>query len=105
MKRLYPRPQLKRNNWVNLNGEWNFDFDDKNLGIINKWYENHHYTKKIIVPFPYQSKLSGIHDVSMHERVWYNTTFEYQKPKENRLILHFGAVDYETNVYINKRLV
>lgn len=105
MKRLYPRPQLRRDNWINLNGEWNFDFDDEVKGIKEKWNENHTYSKKIIVPFPYQSKLSGIDDRSIHDHVWYQRDFEYKKQDNLRTILHFGAVDYEATIYVNQKPV
>lgn len=105
MDRLYPRPQLQRVDWINLNGYWDFDFDDKNVGIDRKWYVKHAYSKKILVPFPYQSKLSEIHDVSIHDRVWYHRKFSINQPKDKRTMLHFGAVDYETQVYVNHKLV
>jgi len=64
----YPRPQFVRaDNWINLNGEWDFAFDDTNRGLIERWYLKesvNNFDKKIIVPFSYQSKLSGIEDTS-----------------------------------------
>ena len=49
-----PRPYLLRENeLLNLNGEWNFDFDDNNIGHKEKWFEKHYYSKKIEVPFPF----------------------------------------------------
>lgn len=103
MERQYPRPQLKRSEWLNLNGEWNFDFDDSNRGIQDKWYESHEYSKKIRVPFAYQSKLSGIHDVSIHDRVWYQRKFNV-KETNKRVILHFEGVDYEAHCFVNHKL-
>ncbi len=105
MVRGYPRPQLERTWWLNLNGSWDFEFDDLDEGMANKWYENHEYSKKITVPFPYQSKLSGIHDVGIHDRIWYHRSFDLHLPQDKTFILHFGAVDYETTVFVNKRLV
>lgn len=104
MLRQYPRPQLERSNWLNLNGSWAFCYDDDLKGLKEKWYDGHIFDQKITVPFPYQSQLSGIHDVGRHERVWYHRTFEVEKT-DKRVILHFGAVDYETHVFINKKLV
>jgi beta-galactosidase/beta-glucuronidase len=103
----YPRPQLVRKNWLNLNGEWDFYFDDDNKGLAEKWYikfpEN---PKKIIVPFAYQTALSGIHDTTFHDIVWYHRTFEVPKEWKNKqIILHFGAVDYRAWVYINGQFV
>lgn len=105
MERGYPRPQLERTWWLNLNGSWDFEFDDLNEGIKHKWYENHQYTKKINVPFPYQSKLSGVNELDIHDRIWYHRTFDLHLPQDKRFILHFGAVDYETKVYVNHRFV
>src|SRR5690554_152701 len=105
MNRKFPRPQLMRDNWMNLNGYWEFDFDDSFEGLDKKWYIDHEFSKKILVPFPYQSKLSGIHDTAMHERVWYNRTFTLEKPQDKRVILNFEAVDYEAHVFVNGILV
>lgn len=105
MQRQYPRPQLKRDHWINLNGEWAFDFDDEVKGFQEKWYERHQFSKKIIVPFPYQSKLSGINDTHIHDHVWYQRNFEYYPHHEKRIIMHFAAVDYESVVFINGQMV
>lgn len=101
-----PRPYLKRTNSeiINLNGEWNFDFDDENIGHLDKWFINHKYSKKIEVPFPFQSKLSGINDQSFHDDMWYHREFQVIDPKDN-YILNFNGVDYYTEVYINGVLV
>src|SRR5579875_2444072 len=60
----YPRPQFARDFWVNLNGEWNFRFDDEDVGVREQWYnrESAWFTDSILVPFCFQSELSGIHD-------------------------------------------
>lgn len=103
----YPRPQMLRTAWMNLNGTWDFDFDDKNVGLEEKWFEAKRvFTKNIQVPFAYQAKLSGIHDTTFHDWVWYRRNFEISKEmKEKQIILHFGAVDYRTMVYVNEQLV
>lgn len=98
----YPRPQFVRNQWLNLNGEWDFEFDDLNVGQKEKWFLKHDYSKKINVPFAFQTKLSGINDLSFHDYIWYHRFFKIPNQWENdRIILHFGAVDYECIVYIN----
>ena len=51
----YPRPNLKRDLWMNLNGEWDFEFDDENVGEIEKWYKDKAFSRKIVVPFCFQS--------------------------------------------------
>ena len=102
----YPRPQLVRDQWLNLNGEWSFAFDDANKGLKEGWHKKPDFDKKIQVPFAYQTKLSGIADPSFHDYCWYHRTFEVPKEmKGKQIILHFGAVDYLANVYVNGELV
>jgi beta-galactosidase/beta-glucuronidase len=103
----YPRPQLVRKNWLNLNGEWEFAFDDFNVGLQEKWFKNATAFDQVIqVPFAYQTKLSGIHDPSFHDYVWYRRGFEIpDRMKDKRVVLHFGAVDYHAMVYVNEHLV
>jgi len=64
----YPRPQFARaDNWINLNGEWDFVFDDANKGLKERWYKRENsknFDRKIIVPYCFQSRLSGIEDNS-----------------------------------------
>lgn len=101
-KTSYPRPQLVRKNWTNLNGEWLFKFDDGNQGLKEKWYQNSEvYDQTIQVPFVYQSQESGIADRTPHDIVWYHREFDLAKEKNQRVILHFGAVDYESDIYLN----
>ncbi|MGW9103437.1 glycoside hydrolase family 2 protein [Priestia megaterium] len=103
----YPRPQLVRKNWLNLNGEWDFTFDDKNIGCKEKWYKKDHaFLNKINVPFAYQTELSGINDQSFHDLVWYRREFNIPEEwKGKKIVLHFGAVDYRAWVYVNEQLV
>lgn len=105
----YPRPQLVRKDWVNLNGTWEFEFDDDNVGLEERWFQTgKHFTKNIQVPFSYQTKLSGIYDMTFHDWVWYRRNFELPEDIANgnkRIILHFGAVDYRAMVYVNEQFV
>ena len=102
MKTEYPRPQFVRKEWKNLNGTWEFAFDDNDRGIREKWYgKGKSLEKKINVPFVYQSELSGIGDRTPHDIVWYKKSLELEQRKGYRTILRFGAVDYEAKVYIN----
>lgn len=102
IKEKYPRPQFERDAWQNLNGEWKFAFDDQNEGIREHWFEKAEvFKRKIMVPFVYQSELSGIHDRTPHDIVWYYREFEIKAEAEKTVILHFGAVDYEADVYVN----
>lgn len=90
----YPRPQFVRENWMNLNGEWDFSF------------ETDCFDKKITVPYCYQSKLSGIHIQSPIETVWYRRNFSLTEAmKGKKIILHFGAVDYSCCIWINDMFV
>lgn len=105
-KKEYPRPQFKRSNWINLNGVWQFAFDDKKIGIKEKWYNNSKkYDKFITVPFAYQSENSGLNDRTSHSTVWYYREFELEKKRNKRIILHFGAVDYQSEVFVDGQKV
>lgn len=98
----YPRPDFQRAEWLNLNGEWNFEFDDSNLGEVEGWYKSHDYSRKITVPFCYQSKLSGINSQELHEYLWYKKEFELPESFNGKnVLLHFGAVDYIAKVWVN----
>ena len=59
------------------------------------------FDRKIIVPYCYQSMLSGIGETAFHDVVWYARTFEYAPSDDERLLLHFGAVDYRATVWVN----
>lgn len=107
MKRTeYPRPQFVREEWLNLNGEWQFTFDDDDQGIKGGYHlDNTAYDQKINVPFVYQSVESGINDRTPHDRVWYQREFELTKVPDKRVLLHFGAVDYCAQVFIDGQQV
>lgn len=106
MRQEHPRPQLIRNSWVNLNGEWEFEYDDQEAGEEEKWYNSHNFSKTIQVPFCFQSRLSGIGETDFHDVVWYrkkiNIPNDFEKKKIN---LHFGAVDYQAWVWVNGQFV
>ncbi|MGX7077780.1 glycoside hydrolase family 2 protein [Globicatella sanguinis] len=105
MRQEYPRPQFERKNWINLNGEWSFELDKEAVGQKEKWYLNPKMlSKKIQVPFVYQSKLSGVEDKSACENVWYSRNFNIEVLTETTL-LHFGAVDYQASIYVNNEFV
>lgn len=99
----YPRPQFVRRQWQNLNGEWNFTFDDNDEGETKKYFLNFPKGNKINVPFTYETKLSGIKDESVHYIVWYNKTINISKEqiKDNKIILNFEGSDYITKVWVN----
>lgn len=99
----YPRPQFVRRQWQNLNGEWNFVFDDNDEGEIKKYFKDFPMNKKINVPFTYETKLSGIEDESVHYIVWYNKIINISKEqiKDNKIIINFEGSDYITKVWVN----
>ncbi|WP_308637650.1 glycoside hydrolase family 2 protein [Paenibacillus silvisoli] len=99
----YPRPQFARHQWESLNGEWEFEFDDDRIGSKEQWHKGQRaLTKRIQVPFAFQSKLSGIADNDFHDCVWYRKSFRVPDAfAGKRTILHFGAVDYEATVWVN----
>ncbi len=90
----YPRPQMVRDNWTNLNGMFDFAVCDEKT----EWCEE--YPDQIRVPFAVESCLSGIcRRISAKDRLWYRKKFTADMSK--RTLLHFGAVDWECNVYVN----
>lgn len=98
----YPRPQFVRNQWLNLNGEWEFAFDDARQGLQLGWQDGRELAGRIIVPFAYQTQLSGINDKSIHECIWYARSFEIPESWHHRdILLNFGGVDYSSTVWIN----
>ncbi len=103
----YPRPQFVRKNWENLNGTWDFSFDDNNIGEREKWYCDFKTERTICVPFTYETVLSGIGDETCHENVWYHRTIcvDAEKLKGNRYVLHFEGSDFVTKVWVNGHFV
>jgi beta-galactosidase/beta-glucuronidase len=95
----YPRPQLRRNSFINLNGVWQFaiDHDGKIFrpGAVD-------YDRQILVPFAPETPASLVDDRSYYKAVWYRRDFDSPVLKDNeRLILHFGAVDWHARVFVN----
>jgi beta-galactosidase/beta-glucuronidase len=98
--REYPRPQMMRKNWLNLNGLWEYAVTAKNAETPNK------FDGQILVPFCIESALSGVGKVvKPEEALWYRRTFAKPNLKAGeRLLLHFGAVDWHAKVFINDKL-
>ncbi|WP_293133424.1 glycoside hydrolase family 2 TIM barrel-domain containing protein [Microcoleus sp. bin38.metabat.b11b12b14.051] len=98
----YPRPQLRRSNWICLNGKWRFAYDDTGRCVqpidITDW------TRTIEVPFVPESTKSGIGDTNFHANCWYDREFDVPRT-EGRVLLHFGAVDYRARVWVNNQFV
>ncbi len=93
----YPRPQMVRDGWQNLNGLWDYAIESKSAK------EPSSYEGKILVPFAVESALSGVaKTVGKDSMLWYKTTFTVPKNmRKQNVILHFGAVDWETEVFVN----
>ena len=73
----YPRPQFVREEWLCLNGTWDFSFDDENLAASQHWEKDSHKLERTIeVPFCFESRLSGIQDTSIHDRIFYKRSFQ-----------------------------
>lgn len=98
----HPDPQFQRKNWLNLNGEWDFEFDFGNSGLRAGVLEKDEWSRKINVPFCPESKLSGIEYTDFIAAVWYRKSVTVTEAQlEGRVLIHFGAVDYETYLYVN----
>jgi hypothetical protein len=96
----YPRPDLVRRDWQNLNGSWDYAIRDRDADRPAT------FDGTILVPFPIQSRLSGVaRPVSDRERVWYRRTLRADRASGRRWLLHFGAVDWDATVWINSRRV
>jgi beta-galactosidase/beta-glucuronidase len=103
----HPKPQFRRDAWVNLNGQWDFAMDPNVVGIKENWQDDPaKFDRKITVPFCVESKLSGIGHTDFMNAVWYHRTFGVpQDWKDRRVFLNFGAVDYECRAWVNGRAV
>ena len=92
----HPRPDFMRSEWLNLNGYWNFMFDKENVGEAQKWFENPAtFTKKILVPFPWGSKLSEVKNEA--DIAWYSRKIKIPESwKNKRIFVVVGASDWTT---------
>ena len=101
MDSAYPRPQLRRADWMPLDGPWRFLHDDarafQDPAEIERW------PREIRVPYPPESQASGIGDRGFHPVCWYQREFELV-PGKGRVLLRFGAVDYAARVWVNGQL-
>ncbi len=96
----YPRPQLVRSEWLNLNGVWEYQPG----AVGDAMPTNKTLSGQIVVPFPVESALSGV--MEHHDRLWYRRAFTVPTKWSGRqLMLHFGAVDYEAEVIVNGKSV
>ena len=98
----YPRPMMVRAQWQSLNGTWRFLFDDQRM--YERPQDIAEWPLQIIVPFAPESAASGIGDRGFHRACWYQRDFDISA-RSGRVLLHFGAVDYEAEVWVNDYLV
>ena len=102
----YPRPQLERESWVNLNGEWTYELDLVQTGHERKLFDSKGFDGKIIVPFAPESKLSGVGHTDFIPSIWYQREITVpQDWKGKDVLLNFGAVYYESEIYIDGKFV
>lgn len=97
----YPRPQMVREQWMSLNGQWDLAITDYPSNVPSA------FDQQITVPFPIESTLSGIKQrITSDQRIWYKRSFQVPASwKNQRLLLHFEAVDWEAEVYVNHQKV
>ncbi|GAA1449424.1 glycoside hydrolase family 2 protein [Leifsonia poae] len=109
----YPRPQLVREQWCDLGGEWAFAYDDADAGVREAWFGDDdagRFDRTIVVPFPPESPASGIGDTGFHPVVWYRRELTAADlaaaghGASTRLMLNFGAVDYRATVWVGGML-
>ena len=102
----YPRPQFEREAWVNLNGEWTYTLDLVKTGWERGLMKSEGFDSKIIVPFAPESKLSGVEHKEFIPCIWYQRTIEIPAEWSGKdVVLNFGAVYYESEVYIDGKFV
>jgi beta-galactosidase/beta-glucuronidase len=90
----FPRPDFERDNWLSLNGEWDFSIG------------NREYDRTIIVPYACEAELSGVNERGFHPTVYYRREVTLPVRMSGKQVwLHFGAVDYESRVWVNGQLV
>lgn len=105
---VHPRPQLVRRAWVALDGVWGFSFDDARVGAEHAWYATATpFDREIMVPYPPESAASGIAETGFHPVVWYRREVLRADllaaglgSQGERVVLHFGAVDYIADVWL-----
>lgn len=107
IRKEHPYPQFQRQKWMNLNGEWAFAFDFGESGMERGMYRADpealaSFDRRIQVPFCPESSLSGIGYVDFIRAAWYRRSVTLQRSQlQGRVLLHFGAVDYESRVFVN----
>ncbi len=102
----YPRPQFERADWLNLNGEWSYTLDLVKTGWERGLKDSKGFDGKIIVPFAPESKLSGVEYKEFIPCIWYQRNITIPAEWDGKdILLHFGAVYYESEIYIDGKFV
>ncbi|MDB4986985.1 MAG: hypothetical protein JWN04_2163 [Myxococcaceae bacterium] len=95
----YPRPQLRRREWLSLNGTWQFAIDE---AALLRGPSDVKWDREIEVPYAPETQRSGVHETGFYRACWYRRTFETDElAPDRRVILHFGAVDYQATVWVD----
>lgn len=97
----YPRPIVRRQEWLNLNGAWRYCPDPEDIGLAEHWFLGHHYSAEIQVPYPIESEASGIHNLSPVAVHWYECDFAVPADWRDQVLLHIGAADHWSRIFIN----
>ncbi|WP_026923874.1 glycoside hydrolase family 2 protein [Glycomyces arizonensis] len=106
-----PRPQMLRESFLDLSGQWGFAHDDDDRGLAQRWFDGRELPQAITVPFPPESPASGIGATGFHPVVWYRRELTADDlaavghERGRRLLVHFGAVDYRARVWLDGQLV
>jgi len=105
----HPRPNFQRPGWVNLNGPWQFEFDPEDKGLKAEWFKHgrHNLSRQIIVPFPWESRLSGIGDTEYKGAAWYSRDITIptgNKWQDRNAWLVVGACDWQATVWVDGKL-
>ena len=113
----HPQPQFVRESWINLNGVWTCELDHSRSGYdaeemlrgggdrqSRRLWQSKGFAQQIRVPFCPESSLSGVGYTDFIETLWYHRTLEIPAGWQERILLHFGAVDYQCDVFIDGKL-
>jgi len=109
----YPRPMLCREQWTCLDGSWQFAHDDADVGLAERWFDSpaaDPFARTVKVPYPPESPASGVGDRGIHPVVWYRRAIAHDAlvpagRDSQRVLIHFGAVDYRAQVWFDGQLV
>jgi|TARA_B110000879_G_scaffold168314_1_gene217834 beta-galactosidase/beta-glucuronidase len=97
----YPRPILRRDRWLNLNGQWDFSADPDGVGVSEGWQNRTEWSSTITVPFAPNSSASGCAIDPNTQRVWYHHSFNNPGWQGEEVVLNIGACDFITTVFLN----